>query len=457
MNMSRRFRRALLGIGLVVTLALAGKAIARGQSTERPDYGSLKPVMGWSSWSFLREHPTEARMKEQAKALVKSGLVSDGYVYVNLDDYWYECAKTSAGAKFAPRVNQYGLWVVDKAAFPDGMSGLVRYVHSLGLKFGIYATPGISMEAVERNTEIEGTKYHARDIANVYERQVNYNCGGMVSVDFSKPGAQAFINSEVKRFSGWGVDFVKVDGNHQQVTGGLNVAAWAKAIRLNGRKMVFDATEIPTGMVALAARYANQWEAPSDVECYECEKGGGAFPLTDWSNVELRFRFAAQLRQFVEPGSFMDLDAIDVGNGAKDGLTLDERKTVLSLWSLASSPLLLGADLTQLDSQDLALLKNKAVIGVDQDEIAARRVVVLPGWQVFEKATSPGRVVVGMFNTGAAARRLDVPSKVLGLEGCETHGCSSTDLWTHEVGRVTGDVSAMVPAHGVALFAIASH
>lgn len=454
--MSWKIHCALVGIGLVITLATAGLTPARGQSTERPDYGSLKPVMGWSSWSFLRSHPTEAKMKAEAKALKESGLASDGYVYVNLDDYWYDCATTASGAKFAPEVNQYGLWVVDKTEFPDGMRALAQYVHSLGLKFGIYATPGISMEAVRRNTAVEGTNVHARDIANVYEDQWNYNCGGMVSLDFSKPGAQAFINSRVKRFADWGVDFVKVDGNHQRVTGGLNVAAWAKAIRLNGRKMVFDATEIPTGMVALAARYSNQWEAPDDVECYECEKGGGVYPLTDWSNVELRFRFAAQLRQFVEPGSFMDLDSIDVGNGARDGLTLDERKMVVSLWSLASSPMLLGADLTQLDPQDLALVRNKQVIAVDQSGIAAKRVVNLPGWQVFEKTTSPGHVAVGLFNTGKAARRLEVPVRVLGLEGCESRGCSSTNLWTGQAGRVTGNVSAMVPSHGVALLTIAT-
>jgi len=134
-------------------------------------------------------------------------------------------------------------------------------------------------------------------------------------------------------------------------------------------------------------------------------------------------------------------------------LTPDERQMQLSLWSLASAPLILGIDLTKLDPQDLKLLKNTAVLAVDQDSIAAKRVVKTADQQVFAKTESNGEVIVGLFNTGENAEKISIQASALGLPESK-RGFSAHDLWTGKTKKITGEVSATVPPHGVALYRV---
>ena len=121
---------------------------------------SIRPAMGWSSWSFVRRWPDETKMKAQADALVSSGLAAHGYVYVNLDDFYQKCDSNGF------QVDGFGRWAVDTAKFPGGIKALADYVHAKGLKFGFYVTPGIAKNAVTANKPVEGTSYHAQDIAD---------------------------------------------------------------------------------------------------------------------------------------------------------------------------------------------------------------------------------------------------------------------------------------------------
>jgi hypothetical protein len=150
--------RAALLIALVAGGSLH-KASAADNGLERT------PVLGWSSWSFLRKLPTANKMKAQALALHNSGLQKLGYEHVNLDDFWYQCPGPQG-----PNVDSYGRWITDPSTFPpqgetDGIKVLAEYIHSLGMKFGIYVTSGISMQAVSRNTKVKGTAYTAAQIA----------------------------------------------------------------------------------------------------------------------------------------------------------------------------------------------------------------------------------------------------------------------------------------------------
>src|SRR5579875_808587 len=159
-----RFSRWVTRARVLVAIGLTALCVVPAAQAENNGVGR-KPAMGWSSWSFLRHNPTEASVEAQAKAMVTSGLKSVGYRYVNLDDFWYECPGPQG-----PNVDRYGRWVIDPAKFPshDGVNGIratADYVHSLGLKFGIYVTPGISKQAVAENTPIEGTPYTADQIA----------------------------------------------------------------------------------------------------------------------------------------------------------------------------------------------------------------------------------------------------------------------------------------------------
>ena len=437
----------------LVAVSLIAATLAVGvQNAKAEDNGvGQTPVLGWSTWSFIRMHPTAAKVEAQASAMRDSGLQKVGYEYINLDDFWYECP-SSAG----PNVDSYGRWVTDASKFPaqgdtNGIKAVADYIHSLGLKFGIYTTPGISKQAVAKNTPIKGSQYTAAQIAEPSAKQYNYNCKGMVGIDYSKPGSQEYTNSWAEMFASWGVDYIKIDG--MQNSNEADVKAWSTAIRQSGRPMVLDVTQgsFTTAIAPTLMKYANQWEFAPDVECYSCEKNDSSYPLTRWKEVEKRFTYIAEWQSYPSPGGFNDYDSIEVGNGSDDGLTPDERQTQLSLWALGSSPFILGVDLTHLDQQDLQYLKNAAVLAVDQDSIAAKRVVNTGPQQVFTKKEANGDVIVGLFNTGSKAETVSVSASAAGL-AANAGGYSLDDLWTGKTTKTDSTISATVPSHGVVLY-----
>ena len=412
------------------------------------------PVLGWSSWSFLRKHPTATRMKAQALALHNSGLQKIGYQYVNLDDFWYQCPGPQG-----PNVDAYGRWMTDPSTFPaqgdsDGIKVVADYIHSLGMKFGIYVTPGISRQAVSRNTPIKGTSYTAAQIADSSLEENNYNCKGMVRIDYNKPGAQEYTNSWVDMLASWGVDYIKIDG--MKNTNAADVMAWSNAIRQSGRPMVLDVTQgdFTSNIAPTLMKYANQWEFAPDVECYRCDKGGSSYPLTSWPKVANRFNYVAEWQPYAGPGGFNDYDSIEIGNGSNDGLTPVERQTQISLWALGAAPFILGIDLTHLDPTDLQkYLENSAVLAVDQDSIAAKRVLNTGNHQVFAKKEPNGDMIVGLFNIGGKAENVSVRASTLGLPE-NGNGYSIHDLWTGETKKTSSAISAVVPSHGVVLYRV---
>jgi hypothetical protein len=410
----------------------------------------LTPALGWSSWSFIRHDPTAADIEAQALAMKRSGLASVGFQYVNVDDFWYQCPGSQG-----PDVDQYGRWVTNPAAFPpsgseNGIKVVADYIHHLGLKFGLYVTPGISKQAVAQNTPIEGTPYTADQIATTASEN-NYNCGGMTGIDYSKPGAQAFIDSWADELASWGVDYLKLDG-----VGSFDipdVQAWSNALAQTGRPIHLElSNSLAIADASTWAQYSNGWRTGGDIECYGCETSGTSYPLTDWANVESRFDQVAQWQPDGGPGAFNDYDSLEIGNGSNDGLTPDERQTQMSLWALAASPLILGTDLTNLDPIDLGYLKNRAVLSVDQDAIDASRVAETATSQVFAKTESGGDVVVGLFNTGSVPEVVSTTASAVGLPAGGRYLCSN--LWSHRVTESGPAIAADVPSHGVALLRI---
>ena len=258
------------------------------------------PAMGWSSWSFIRHDPTAADIEAQALAMKSSGLAKAGFDYVNVDDFWYQCPGSQG-----PNVDQYGRWVTDATKFPpsgseNGIQAVADYVHHLGLKFGLYVTPGISDQAVAQNTPIQGTSDTAAQIADG-AKENNYNCGGMQGIDYSKPGAQAFINSWADQFASWGVDYVKLDG-----VGSFDipdVQAWSQALAQTGRPIHLElSNSLNIADASTWAQYSNGWRTGGDIECYGCETSGTSYPLTDWANIESRFNQVAQWQPVRRPG-----------------------------------------------------------------------------------------------------------------------------------------------------------
>jgi alpha-galactosidase len=450
-RVQRRWRRftAVAAAVTLMSVAVDGVAVTTTAPAVAESNGvGGTPAMGWSSWSFIRHDPTAADIEAQAAAMVSSGLSSVGYDYVNVDDFWYDCPGSQG-----PDVDSYGRWVTNAAEFPpgageeNGIQVVAGYVHSLGLKFGIYVTPGISKQAVSRNTPILGTSYTADEIATTTSEN-NYNCGGMDGINYRAPGAQDFINSWADEFASWGIDYVKLDGVGEEDIG--DVEAWSAALKQTGRPIHLElSNSLGIADAATWAEYSHGWRTGADIECY-CGSDSSSYPLTDWSNVRSRFAQVAEWQPYGGPGGFNDYDSIEVGNGpADDGITDAGAQSQLSLWAMAASPLILGADLTKLDSTELGYLKNAAVIAVDQDGIDASRIVNHVNQQVFAKTEPDGDVILGLFNDGASASQtVTVSLAAAGIRGSAT----ATNLWTGApAGILSGTYSVPLGAGAVQL------
>ena len=445
----KRLIRALVTVLAAVPFAVfAAISTTPPASAENNGVGQT-PLMGFSTWNVPGSHPTAANVEAAALALKNSGLVAAGYNYVNLDDFWYQCPGGQG-----PNVDSNGRWVINSTEFPpsgslNGIQVVANYVHSLGEKFGIYVTPGISDQAVAENTPIAGTSYTADEIANgVHEN--NYNCGGMQGIDYSKPGAQAFINSWADEFASWGVDYLKLDG-----VGSFDipdVQAWSNALRQTGRPIHFElSNSLNINDASTWAQYSNGWRTGGDIQCY-C---GNPYPLTTWSNVAGRFDQVAAWQPYGGPGAFNDYDSLVIGSGPSvEGLSYTEEQSMMSLWSLAASPLVINADMTNLDPTDLKILENPGVISVDQDAIDASRISDTSTSQIFAKTEKNGNAVVGLFNTGGAPETISTTASALGMAPGTDYLLNN--LWTNNSTETTGVISAEVPSHGVALFRVSA-
>ncbi|MFZ1995090.1 MAG: glycoside hydrolase family 27 protein [Solirubrobacteraceae bacterium] len=480
--MVRKTRRAAWGTGaatFAVGLLLSLTPIASAAKIPVEQ----KPVMGWSSWSFLRFGIDTHRIEAEAKALRTTGLSRYGYDYINVDDNWYQCP-----GKQGPNVDSDGRWLVDGREFPrvgsqNGIAAVASYVHHLGLKFGIYETPGISEQAVKANDRIAGTNFTARQIATGKPTN-NYNCGGMVGLNYASPGAQAYTDSVVDQLASWGIDYIKLDGITNSES--AYVKAWSKAIKQSGRLIVLNITQgsYTTKLAPTLDQFANQWEFTPDIEINGPDEGlatgcnappypgcRSVYPLTSYAHWFDRFNAVNRWQPYGGPGGFNDYDSIEVGDGAaRSGMTPAAEKSQLSLWALGSAPLILGIDLTSgvtnafgssggLVAADARLLENRQMLEVDQDAIDARRILDSDNRQVFAKREHTGDAVVGLFNTdqtaGAGSETITTSPGAIGLSH-DHAGFRVKDLWTGTTSTVKagGTIRATVPAEGVALLRV---
>jgi len=496
-RLTRLILTAAATMSLLLVYAAASGTASRAATAYPPGGPDQTPVMGWSGWSFLRLGANSAQVGGEAKALVSTGLAAAGYQYINIDDGWYQCPGSQG-----PNVDANGRWVVNTTNYPNagsenGIQALAAYVHGLGLKFGIYETPGISDQAVAENTPILGTSDTADQIATTTAAN-NYNCGGMTGINYSASGAQAYTDSVVDQLASWGVDYIKLDGITNQ--NGPDIQAWQAAIQQSGRPMVLNATQgsYTIKLAPTLKQYANEWEFAPDIEFNGPDEGSAdscntapytgclsVFPLTSYADWSDRFADVAKWQPYGGPGGFNDYDSIEVGDDSADsGLSLAASESQLSLWSLGSAPLILGSDLTSsvtnaygtsasLSPADLSLLTNRQVIGVDQDAIDASRIAdsgspgSAAGHQVFAKVESSGDAIVGLFNTTTAVSSspvtISTTAAKIGLPA-DPNGYQVQDLWGSQstvVGGQTtfdissaGKISATVPPEGVALYRV---
>jgi len=385
-------------------------------------------------------------MAAQSDALLSSGLQTHGFDYINIDSGW----QGSFDANGRP--------IPNSTTFPD-IAALVAHIHSNGQKAGIYWIPGVEYPAVVANSPILGTPYHIQDILVVPYTAGNAFGGPGTSpyhykIDFTKPGAQEYMNSVVNLFASWGFDAIKLDGvtpgsysDNLSIDNRADVAAWAKAIAQSGRPMWFTISwALDQGYLSTWQQYANARRIDGDIDCE-----GNCSTITNWAMASWRFYDLVGWQNTAGPAvGWNDLDSLEVMNNTTSGLSYEERQSVTTLWAMANAPMYLGGDLTTLDSFGKQILSNDEVLAVNQSGHPATEALAgdTPVWI---SDLGDGSYYVALFNLNAFPSRVVVPWSSLGF----ANAARVRDVWNHiELGRCDGSFSTTLLGHGVRLLKV---
>ena len=351
------------------------------------------PPMGWNSWNLFAGRIDDQTVRTIADAMVSTGMRDAGYIYVNIDDTWQGVRDASGSLQTNHK-------------FPD-MKALADYVHSKGLKLGIYSGPG------------------PRTCANY-------------------PASFGHEEQDAKTFAAWGIDYLKYDwcsaamiykdDNLQPV-----YQKMGEALETTGRPIVYSLCEYGRGKV----------------ETWGPQVGGNLWRTTDdirdqWSSMIGNIEEQVPTAPYAGPGHWNDPDMLEIGNGH---MTDDEYRTHMSLWALTAAPLLAGNDIRSITDATKAILMNKEVIAVDQDTLGKQASPVKNGdLETWVKPLADGGVAMGIVNLGASATTATVRAGDLHLKGNVKR---ARDLWAHQDIKFTGDgYSATVPSHGVLMLRV---
>jgi hypothetical protein len=379
-----------------------------------------------------------------------------GWQYVVVDIEWYQPDAHAHGyiARGKVTMDQFGRFVPSLNRFPSAANGngfrdLADYAHRRGLKFGIHIMRGIPREAVDRNLPIEGTSYHAADVADKVDVCHWEGMEDTYGVDMSKPGAQAYYDSIARLYGSWGVDYVKADDMSLPFHG-AEIHALRAALNKSGRPIVLSLSPGP----APVDRYeqlkadAQLWRISNDF-------------WDRWKDIRAQFDLMAQWQGKVHANGFPDADMLPLGHigiraergdDRKSLLTQDEQYTLMSLWSIFRSPLMMGGDLPTSDSFTYGLLTNAEVLDVDQHSDNGReayRDANIIVWTADDPRR--GAKYVGVFNVGDAMQTVDLPWSRIGLPW---EGAAVRDLWLHkDSGKATALTVALRP-HASVLYRV---
>ncbi|MBN2843918.1 MAG: NPCBM/NEW2 domain-containing protein [Sedimentisphaerales bacterium] len=369
--MSEKSRRII--IILFSLLLLPGLLLA--QSIDHYSWASTPPL-GWNSWDCFGCSVTEQEVRANADYMA-SNLKQYGWEYIVVDIQWYEPKSDKDSAdpyaypqKLDTNIDEYGrVWPVankhPSSVGGQGFKPLADYVHGLGLKFGVHMMRGIPKVAVARKTQILGTEYTAADIADT-----GSTCPwnpDMYGVDMSKPGSQEYYNSVIELVAGWGVDYIKIDDlsrpYHQ-----AEIEAVRKAIDRCGRPIVFSTSPGATPLSAgeHVSKHANLWRISDDF-------------WDKWQALKDQFERLDNWSKWCGDGHYPDADMLPLGRiRARETqgwtrFTQSEQQTMMSLWCIARSPLMMGGHMPDNDEFTLAMLNNEEVLYVNQNSRAGRQ------------------------------------------------------------------------------------
>ncbi|MGI8771167.1 MAG: glycoside hydrolase family 27 protein [Acidobacteriaceae bacterium] len=335
------------------------------------------PPMGWNSWDAYGTTVREDEVKSNADYMAAK-LARYGWQYIVVDIEWYATNPKTHG--YIPggtvAMDRYGRFIPAPNRFPSsadgkGFSALADYIHGKGLKMGMHIMRGIPRKAVEENLPIEGTHFHAADIA---DKQDICHWKGMedtYGVDMTKPGAQAYYDSIARLYASWKLDYIKADDMSQPFHG-AEIHALSLALRKTGRPIVLSLSPGPAPIAEYAALRANAqlWRISGDF-------------WDSWPKLRKQFDLTHAWESYVHPGGWPDADMLplgkiglraEVGNPRTTAFTPDEQQTMMTLWSIFRSPLMFGGDLPSNDDMTLALISNPEVLAVNQASTGGHQV-----------------------------------------------------------------------------------
>jgi len=400
--MKIRFLTLIAAIGL---LASAAPAIGQDKPPISKDL-ALTPPMGWNSWNKFACNVSEEMIRSMADALIKSGMKDAGYQYVNIDDCW----QVSRDAN--------GSIVADPQRFPHGMKAVGDYIHSLGLKFGVYSDAG------------------------------SKTCAG-------RPGGLGHEYQDAIQYAAWGVDYLKYDWcNTTTQDARASYANIRAALDASGRAIVLSICEWGTAKPWLWGKEAggNLWRTTGDIS----DKWAGQTKWPDGSCCSNGMLAIVDqqvgLQSYAGPGHWNDPDMLEVGNG---GMTDNEYRAHFSLWAILTAPLIAGNDLRDMRPEIRDILTNKEAIAVDQDPLGreGERIWKDGDLEVWAKQLRDGSRAVVLLNRGGTEQQISVNWEDLGYPGHVS--ASVRDLWQHkDLGKFTGRFSAPVASHAVVMVTV---
>lgn len=391
-------------------------AMAQG-NTHKQDSGkfeglAMTPTMGWNSWNTFATNIDEALVKETADIMVSSGLLAAGYNYIILDDGWMTRERDANGNL-----------VPDPIKFPNGMKALVEYVHSKGLKFGLY--------------NCAGTK----------------TCAGY-------PGSRGYEYQDARLYASYNIDFLKYDWCN---TEGINpkeaYKTMSNALKVAGRPMIFNICEWGDNQPwEWAEPLGNSWRISGDIyPCFDCEHKHPE-NWSSWGFMKIA-EMRKDIRKYSGPDHWNDFDMMEVGNEMND----TEDKSHFSIWCLMASPLITGNDYRKMSKETLAILTNKQLIAINQDALGIQgfKYTTIDEVDVWVKPLSDGNWSVAFLNRSEKTKKINfdwTKEHIIDKDFKYEADFSKTtyklkDLWQNkDKGTTAKKLVAEIPSHDIIVF-----
>lgn len=389
--MSRALRAAVAATMFVAAVPLVLAVTMRANALEN-GLGRT-PQMGWNEWNTFGCNSNDALIRAVADAMVSTGMAAAGYQYVNLDDCWSSRTR-----------NADGTLQPDPAKFPNGIKAVADYVHSKGMKMGIYSSAGTT------------------------------TCSGY-------PGSIGFEAQDARTWASWGIDYLKYDncGDHRGQTSQQRYTAMRDALAATGRPIFYSIVNWGQDEVWTWGRpVGNSWRTTGDI-------------TDNWGSVMSILDSQVGLEAYSGPGGWNDPDMLEVGN---PGLTDVESRSHFSLWALLNAPLLAGNDLRNMSETTLSILTNTDVIAVNQDWGGKQGYKLRDDGdsEVWIKPMSNGSKAVLLLNRGGGTATISVTATALGLPAASSY--SVRDLWAHTTSTSGGTIGTAVASHAAAMYVV---